>query len=94
MIKKAGTIYGLILGLISVFGVFIFEGGTVKALFLLAPIIIVFGGTFAATIIGFGFEKFKDIWKLTKIAYFPPVGRNALAARPNSRPPMMLSVPR
>ena len=38
MIKKAGTIYGLILGLISVFGVFIFEGGTVKALFLLAPI--------------------------------------------------------
>ncbi|MCH8033278.1 MAG: MotA/TolQ/ExbB proton channel family protein [Bacteroidetes bacterium] len=71
MIKKAGTIYGLILGLISVFGVFIFEGGTVKALFLLAPIIIVFGGTFAATIIGFGFEKFKDIWKLIKIAYFP-----------------------
>ena len=72
MIKKAGTVYGLMLGLVSIFGAFLFEGGTVKALFLWAPLVIVFGGTFAVTIIGFGFDKFKDLWKLTKLAYFPP----------------------
>lgn len=71
MIKKAGTIYGLILGLLSIFGAFLIEGGSVKALFLLAPIVVVFGGTFAATIIGFGFEKFSNIWRLIRLAYFP-----------------------
>lgn len=70
--KKAGTLFGLILGIVSIFGAFLFEGGTVKALFLLAPIIIVFGGTFAATIIGFSFEQFLNIWTLIKLAYFPP----------------------
>lgn len=71
MIKKTGTIFGLLLGLVSIFGAFLFEGGTVKALFLLAPIIIVFGGTFAATIIGFSFEQFTNVWTLIKLAYFP-----------------------
>ena len=69
--KKAGTLLGLLLGIVSIFGAFLFEGGTVKALFLLAPIIIVFGGTFAATIIGFSFEQFTNVWTLIKLAYFP-----------------------
>ncbi|HVO75788.1 MAG TPA: MotA/TolQ/ExbB proton channel family protein [Ignavibacteriaceae bacterium] len=71
MIKSAGTFSGLILGLISIFGAFLIEGGSAKALFLLPALIIVFGGTFSATIIGFGLEKFISIFRLIKIAYFP-----------------------
>jgi len=43
----------------------------VGSLFLLPPLIIVFGGTFSAIIIGFGFDKFKNILTLIKLAYFP-----------------------
>jgi chemotaxis protein MotA len=71
MIKKLGNINGFILGVLSVFGAFIWEGGSLNALFLIPPIIIVFGGTFAAVIIGFGFENFLKIFHLIKIAYFP-----------------------
>jgi len=71
MIKKLGSVNGLILGVLSVFGAFIWEGGSLNALFLIPPIIIVFGGTFAAVIIGFGFENFMKIFQLIKIAYFP-----------------------
>lgn len=71
MIKSSGGIIGLFIGALSIFGAFLIEGGSLKALFLIAPLIIVFGGTFAATIIGFGFEKFTQIFKLMKIAYFP-----------------------
>lgn len=71
MIKKLGSVNGLILGILSVFGAFILEGGSVNALFLIPPIIIVFGGTFAAIIIGFGLENFLKIFQLIRIAYFP-----------------------
>lgn len=71
MIKKLGSINGFILGVLSIFGAFILEGGSINALFLIPPIIIVFGGTFAAIIIGFGFENFLKIFQLIKIAYFP-----------------------
>jgi chemotaxis protein MotA len=67
--KRYGTINGLILGILSIFGAFLIEGGSLSALFLIAPIIIVFGGTFSAAIIGCGFDKFKNIIKLIKIAY-------------------------
>lgn len=70
-IKKFGSIYGLLLGIICIFGAFLFEGGSLEALLLVSPIIIVFGGTFAAAIIGFGYEKFKNIYPLIKLAYFP-----------------------
>lgn len=71
MIKKSGTLLGLGLGIFSIFGAFILEGGSVKALFILSSLIIVFGGTFAAVIIGFGLDKFKDVLTLIKLAYFP-----------------------
>ncbi|MGD8777641.1 MAG: MotA/TolQ/ExbB proton channel family protein [Ignavibacteria bacterium] len=71
MNKKQGSFYGLLLGIVSIFGSFFLEGGSFKALFLIPPIIIVFGGTFAATIIGFGYERFKQIYSLTKLAYVP-----------------------
>lgn len=72
MIKKFGSLNGFILGLVCIFGAFLIEGGKFNALFLISPIIIVFGGTFSAIIIGFGYENFKNIFKLTKLAYFPP----------------------
>jgi len=71
MIRKYGAIFGLVLGLGVVFGSFLIEGGTMNTLFLVAPILIVFGGTFAATIIGFGMNEFLNLWELIKKAYFP-----------------------
>jgi len=71
MIKKYSAINGLVLGILSIFGAFLLEGGSVNALFLIPPIIIVFGGTFAAVIIGFGYENFKNMFRLVKLAYFP-----------------------
>ena len=71
MMKKYSAFNGLILGILSIFGAFLLEGGSVNALFLIPPIIIVFGGTFAAVIIGFGQENFKNMFRLIKLAYFP-----------------------
>lgn len=71
MIRKLSTLTGLTLGILSIFGSFFLEGGTFGALFLIPPLIIVFGGTFSAVIIGFGFDKFKNILNLIKLAYFP-----------------------
>ncbi len=72
MFKNTGSIYGLIFGLIAVFGAYLLEGGSFKALFLFPSMLIVFGGTFSATIIGVGFEKFKKMFSLMRMAYFPP----------------------
>ena len=71
MIKKYSAINGLVLGIFSIFGAFLLEGGSVNALFLIPPLIIVFGGTFAAVIIGFGYENFLKMFRLIKLAYFP-----------------------
>ncbi|MDR3627332.1 MAG: MotA/TolQ/ExbB proton channel family protein [Ignavibacteriaceae bacterium] len=71
MIRKSSTLGGLLLGVLSIFGAFFWEGGAFEALFLIPPILIVFGGTFAAIIIGFGFDKFKNILRLMYLAYFP-----------------------
>ncbi len=72
MLKKSGSLYGLLLGIAAIFGAYLMEGGSFKALFLLPAMVIVFGGTFSATIIGVGFDKFKKIFSLMKLAYFPP----------------------
>ncbi len=72
MLKKFGSVIGLVIGFVSIFGAYYLEGGTFGALFIASSIIIVFGGTFAATIIGVGIEKFLSIFSLIKRAYFPP----------------------
>lgn len=69
--KKIGSVHGLLLGVVCIFGAFIFEGGSLEALLLISPIVIVFGGTFATAIIGFGYERFKSAFPLIKMAYFP-----------------------
>jgi chemotaxis protein MotA len=73
MIGKSSTLGGLLLGVLSIFGAFFLEGGAFEALFLVPPLIVVFGGTFAAIIIGFGFDKFKNIIKLMYMAFFPKI---------------------
>jgi chemotaxis protein MotA len=77
MIRKFGASFGLFLGIVVIFGSFLIEGGTMNALFLIAPIFIVFGGTFAATIIGFGLDEFFKLFTLAKKAYFPEKYDNA-----------------
>ena len=72
MFKKSGSLYGLLFGLVAVFGAYLLEGGSFKALFLFPAMLIVFGGTFSATIIGVGFDKFKKMFSLIRMAYFPP----------------------
>ncbi|MCL5030677.1 MAG: MotA/TolQ/ExbB proton channel family protein [Bacteroidetes bacterium] len=69
--RKISTLSGLILGISSIFGAFFWEGGAFEKLFLIPPLIIVFGGTFSAVIIGFGLDKFKNILRLIRLAYFP-----------------------
>lgn len=73
MIKRYGTIIGFILGIVAIFGSYMIEGGSFKALFLVAPLIIVFGGTFAAGIMSFGLDKMMNIGILIKLAYFPKI---------------------
>ncbi len=69
--KKYGSINGLFIGLAAIFGAYFIEGGKFSALFLLPSLLIVFGGTFGAVIIGFGFDRFKNVFNLMKMAYFP-----------------------
>ncbi len=68
---KYGAFIGFGLGIFSIFGAFLFEGGSFKVLFLFPPLVIVFGGTFSAVIIGFGLEKFIDAISVIKLAYWP-----------------------
>ena len=68
---KYGAFIGFGFGIFSIFGAFLIEGGSFQALFLLPPLIIVFGGTFSAVIIGFGLEKFIDAIAVVKLAYWP-----------------------
>ncbi|MFA6596785.1 MAG: MotA/TolQ/ExbB proton channel family protein [Ignavibacteriaceae bacterium] len=68
---RSFSLVGLTIGVLSIFGAFMLEGGSYHALFLVSPLLIVFGGTFAAIIIGFGLDRFLNIFELMKIAYFP-----------------------
>jgi chemotaxis protein MotA len=69
---KASTLFGILCGILSIFGAFIWEGGTSNSLFLLPAMLIVFGGTFAAGLAGSSFEQFGKIPKVLKIVLSPP----------------------
>ena len=66
------TLGGLVLGLLSVFGSFMLEGGEVGALILLPAMVIVFGGTFAAATIGTSLRQILGLGKLIMLALLPP----------------------
>ncbi len=66
------TIGGILLGVFSIFGSFILEGGTAGALILIPAMTIVFGGTLAAGIIGTSLRNFLKLGKLVLLTIRPP----------------------
>lgn len=69
---KANTLVGILVGLIAIFGAFFWEGGSFDALFLVPPMLIVFGGTLAAGLAGHSFETMAKIPRLFYIAFTAP----------------------
>jgi chemotaxis protein MotA len=62
------TFIGLFFGVLCIFGAFLLEGGHAEALVIIPALIIVFGGTFAATAVSFSLEKIRLLPKLVMIA--------------------------
>ncbi|GBD07137.1 Chemotaxis protein PomA [bacterium HR21] len=69
---RGTTLLGILLGVLTIFGAFVLEGGTLGMLILLPALLIVFGGTFAATIAGSTWEQVKRIPRLIALALSPP----------------------
>lgn len=67
-----GTAGGLLVGLLSIFGSFMLEGGEVGALILLPAMVIVFGGTLATAMIGNSIKSVLGLVKCMRLALFPP----------------------
>jgi chemotaxis protein MotA len=67
------TVAGLVLGMVGIFGSFLWEGGNLAGILLGPAILIVFVGTFAATMIGTSIKSFLRIGDLLRIAVAPPV---------------------
>jgi chemotaxis protein MotA len=68
-----GTLVGLLLGCIAIFGSFLLEGGQLGALLLGPALIIVFGGTFATAMIGTPIDVLKKFFVTLRLAVFTPV---------------------
>ncbi|MGA2297539.1 MAG: MotA/TolQ/ExbB proton channel family protein [FCB group bacterium] len=69
---KTSTLIGILFGSLAIFGAFIWQGGSVNALFMLPAMLIVFGGTFAAALAGSSAKQVSLIPKLIGIAIRPP----------------------
>src|SRR3954470_6799960 len=72
------TLIGIALALVGVFTAMILEGGSPMAIFLLPPLILVFGGTFGAAIAGSAMADIKKVGGWFKLALMstkvPPIG--------------------
>lgn len=66
---KANTLVGIIIGLLAIFGAYLWEGGSFDTLFLLPPMLIVIGGTLAAGLAGHSFELMGKIPRLFYISF-------------------------
>lgn len=69
---KISTFIGIAIGIASIFGAFIWEGGTVNALIMLPAMLIVFGGTFAAAMAGSSGSQMAKLPRLIILSIFPP----------------------
>jgi chemotaxis protein MotA len=67
------TVAGLALGILGVFGSFLWEGGSLGGIVLGPAMLIVFVGTFAAAMIGTSWTSFMKISQLLRIVFAPPV---------------------
>ena len=68
---NASTMIGILVGALSIFGAFLWEGGQIGSLFMWPAILIVFGGTIAAGVAGSSLGMLKEMPKLIKVAFFP-----------------------
>lgn len=69
---KASTLLAIAVGVIAIFGAFLWEGGNVGILFQGPAMLIVFGGTFAAGVAGTSLRQLFLVPGILKIAFFPP----------------------
>lgn len=69
---KVSTLFGILLGIVAIFGAFLWEGGTLDTLFMWPAILIVFGGTLAAGLAGSSWERMSRLPRLFGIAISPP----------------------
>jgi len=63
-------IIGLFLAIGCIIGSFLWEGGNLKSLIQGPAMLIIFGGTISATMIGLPFKKFLESWKVAMKAIF------------------------
>jgi len=69
---KGSTLFGIVFGVLAIFGAFIWEGGSFDSLFMFPAMLIVFGGTLAAGLAGSSWKHIAQIPKLIYLAIFPP----------------------
>jgi chemotaxis protein MotA len=69
---EIGTVGGLVLGMGSIFGSFMLEGGKMGALILPPAMVIVFGGTLGAAMVSSEFKTILNLHKFILIAVMPP----------------------
>ena len=62
------TLFGIAIGITLISISFLIEGGSLLSLFMIAPIIIVVGGTLLATLAGSSWEQFSKLTDLIRIA--------------------------
>ena len=66
------VLFGLVFGFLAIFGSFYMEGGSLDKILLPAAMIIVFGGTAAAAVIGSAKTVLFNFPTLMKLAFSPP----------------------
>jgi chemotaxis protein MotA len=66
------TVIGLALGVVAIFGSFLYEDGKLAGLLLPGAMIIVFAGTFAAALIGTSLKAFLGMGTMIRLVLFPP----------------------
>jgi len=71
-------VLGLLLSIVSLLGGFLWDGGNAGSLLNAAAALIVFGGTFGATVVSFSISELKNVPNLFKIALFPKEQEPAL----------------
>jgi chemotaxis protein MotA len=69
---KMSTLFGIILGVVAIFGAYLLEGGLIATLFMGPAMLIVFGGTLAAGLIGSSLKQMGKLPKLIGLAISPP----------------------
>ncbi len=69
---EIGTAGGLVVGMGSVFGSFMLEGGKMGALLLLPAMVIVFGGTLGAAMVASEFKTVLNLPKYFMVSIMPP----------------------